>query len=197
MQNCWNGKLSPLSVHPLHSLILLLLLLLTTPAQAGLHGELWGAPSPRGSRRGCDPAVPQGCQDLPCSQGTADSPSLATPPQGSALSGFMARELTALCRFGFNPQLHHGLAGFLCWFLHLQLVSSSLPLSAFYDFGNWSGTAFSPSFTFHLSKGGECIPQVWDLLSACCAQPLPRTFVFYSIGQTWPWEGIFSPRVGF
>lgn len=54
------GSLSPLTVHPLQSLILLLLHH-PSPGQE-FHGELprlrelWADPSSRGSRRGCDPA---------------------------------------------------------------------------------------------------------------------------------------------
>lgn len=48
------------------------------------------------------------------------------PEQGAASCH---RDCLELGRFGFNPQLQHALTGFLCYFLHLQLVSSSLSLS--------------------------------------------------------------------
>lgn len=127
----------------------------------------------------CIPQTPRAARTCTAHKAPLPSPGFATLtlcclPTGAPGAGSQHMQVASchrnwleFCRLGFNPQLQHRITAFLCWFLHLRLVSSSLPLSAFYDFGNWSGIVFSSSFTLHLSKGGECIPpQTWCVGSA-------------------------------
>lgn len=179
-----------------HSVLILSSHSSSSPGQ-GFHGELWGAPVAAGG----DVILPgPALLTAPAWPPSHLAASAQEHPEQGAAS--CHRDWPELGRFGFNPQLQHALTAFLCCFLHLQLVSSSLPLSAFYDFGNWSGVAFSPSFTFYLSKGGECIPQMWCVGSAVSlwtgTLPFPGHLCFTPLdiqghGRAFsPWSGFLN-----